>query len=38
MAGTKCGHDEELLPEVLLGLGFREDQLGNLRDVKGVKW
>ena len=38
MAGTKCGHDDELLRQVLLGLGFHRDQLGNLRDVEGVEW
>ena len=38
MAGTRCGHDEELLRQVLLGLGFKEDELGNLRNVKGVDW
>ena len=36
MAGTRCGPEEELLRQVLLGLGFDEDQLGDLRDVKGV--
>ena len=38
MAGTICGPEEELLRQVLLGLGFKEDQLRDLRDVEGVEW
>ena len=39
MAGTsRCLREEELLRQALLGLGLQEDELRDLRDVKGVRW
>ena len=38
MAGSRCSREEELLRQVLLSPGFEEDELGNMRDVKGVEW
>ena len=38
LAGTKCGHEEELLREVLLGLGLQDNKLSDLRNVTGVEW
>ena len=38
MPGTQCSRDEEVLRQVLLGLGFEEDELSDLHDVEGVDW